>query len=84
MNERIRELAEQAGSETWSRAPMRAVTGLAFTDDNLEKFAELIVRECMRMCEVTEMSFVTHDCDVEASGAITVKQFIAEHFGVES
>jgi hypothetical protein len=47
------------------------------------KFAQLIVRECMRMCEVTEMSFVTHDCDVEASGAITVKQFIAEHFGVE-
>jgi hypothetical protein len=29
------------------------------------------------------MSFVTHECDVEASGAITVKQFIAEHFGVE-
>ena len=49
----------------------------------VEKFAELIVRECMRMCEVTEMSFVTHDCDIEASGAITVKQFIAEHFGVE-
>ena len=50
---------------------------------SMEKFAELIVKECMRMCEVTEMSFVTHDCDVEASGAITVKQFIAEHFGVE-
>ena len=48
-----------------------------------QKFAELIVQECMRMCEVTEMSFVTHECDVEASGAITVKQFIAEHFGVE-
>ena len=48
-----------------------------------QKFAELIVRECMRMCDVTEMSFVTHNCDVEASGAITVKQFIAEHFGVE-
>ena len=47
------------------------------------KFANMIVGECMRMCEVTEMSFVTHDCDVEASGAITVKQFIAEHFGVE-
>ena len=42
MNERVRELAEQAGAETWSRAPMRAVTGLAFTDENLEKFAELI------------------------------------------
>jgi hypothetical protein len=42
MNDRIRELAEQAGAETWSRAPMRVVTGLAFTDENLEKFAELI------------------------------------------
>ncbi len=49
----------------------------------MDKFAELIVRECMRMCEVTEMSFVTHDCDTEASGAITVKHFIAEHFEVE-
>ena len=77
MNERIRELVRQAGLddadfpiENWDNVP-------------LAKFAELIVRECMRMCEVTEMSFVTHDCDVEASGAITVKQFIAEHFGVE-
>jgi hypothetical protein len=42
MNDRIRELAEQAGAETWSRAPMRVLTGLAFTDENLEKFAELI------------------------------------------
>jgi len=25
---------------------------------------------------------VTHDCDVEASGAITVRKFIAEHFEV--
>jgi wyosine [tRNA(Phe)-imidazoG37] synthetase (radical SAM superfamily) len=45
LNERIRQLAEQAGAETWSRAPMRAVTGLAFTDENLEKFAELIRAE---------------------------------------
>ena len=48
MNERIRQLAEQAGAETWSRAPMRAVTGLAFTDENLEKFAELIREEHTR------------------------------------
>jgi hypothetical protein len=72
MNERIRQLAELAETKE---------IGYYFFDR--EKFAELIVRECMRMCEVTEMSFVTHDCDVEASGAITVKQFIAEHFGVE-
>jgi hypothetical protein len=74
MNERIRELAHESGLLTYN--PDGIPT-------KLEKFAELIVKECMRMCEVTEMSFVTHDCDVEASGAITDKQFIAEHFGVE-
>ncbi len=76
MNERIAKLYDQAivleGNGDYVTGELDPV-----------KFAELIVRECMRMCEVTEMSFVTHDCDVEASGAITVKQFIAEHFGVE-
>ena len=75
MNERIQELMLEAG---------KTIPGDKHIDaDFCKKFAELIVQECMRMCEVTEMSFVTHDCDVEASGAITVKQFIAEHFGVE-
>jgi len=46
MNEKIWELAKQAGAETWSRPPFRAVTGVAFTDGGLQKFAELIVREC--------------------------------------
>ena len=74
MNERVKELMVNHGLHKY------------ITEDcqhRMELLAELIVRECMRMCEVTEMSFVTHDCDVEASGAITVKQFIAEHFGVE-
>ena len=76
MNERIAELYDQA---------IVIEDGGDYVCGELDpvKFAELIVRECMRMCEVTEMSFVTHECDVEASGAITVKQFIAEHFGVE-
>ena len=82
MNERIKELVGQAkfmAEETINKQ----ISANAELNAFAEKFAELIVRECMRMCEVTEMSFVTHDCDVEASGAITVKQFIAEHFGVE-
>ena len=42
MNERIKELAAQAG------ASRRAgVGGLVFRDSELEKFAELIVKECM-------------------------------------
>ena len=76
MNEQIKQLwvqaAEKNQGDSWEEQTKF-----------IERFAELIVKECMRMCEVTEMSFVTHDCDVEASGAITVKQFIAEHFGVE-
>jgi len=72
MNERIKQLAKQAGFYKY---------GDDF-EDIIEKFAEFIVLECMRMCEVTEMSFVTHGCDVEASGAITVRKFIAEHFEV--
>jgi hypothetical protein len=75
MNERIKELWAQAAETT---------QGDSWEEQTkfIERFAELIVLECMRMCEVTEMSFVTHNCDVEASGAITVRQFIAEHFGV--
>jgi hypothetical protein len=74
MNNRIKELMIQGMTETGRLEDVQAT---------YQRFAELIVAECMRMCEVTEMSFVTHGCDVEASGAITVKQFIAEHFGVE-
>jgi hypothetical protein len=76
MNERIKPLWEEAAKTT---------QGDSWEEQTrfMERYTELIVRECMRMCEVTEMSFVTHGCDVEASGAITVKQFIAEHFGVE-
>jgi hypothetical protein len=75
MNERIKELAEQAGAETWSRAPMRAVTGLAFTglaftDENLAKFAELIVRECAQVAE-------------EVDGDSRARKCVLEHFGVE-
>ena len=79
MNERIKELAIE------SKLIAPEYNGFDHTRLSIsqQKFAELIVLECMRMCEVTEMSFVTHDCDVEASGAITVRQFIAEHFGVE-
>ena len=81
MNERIKELLEEAGFQYIKE---EGIGWAGNYNASLPKFAELIVKECMRMCEVTEMSFVTHDCDVEASGAITVKQFIAEHFGVES
>ena len=78
MEERIKELAVQAGAETWSRAPMRAVTGLAFTDENLEKFAELIVRECAEIC------MIEYDTGLDmAPQAPWIAKQIKDHFGVK-
>ena len=63
MNERIKELAEQAELN---------VT-LIFNKDKLEKFAELIVRECVKVA----MRSVSDDEPKEAW------YLIQEHFGVE-
>jgi len=74
MNERIRQLAHKAGLPTYN--PEGIPT-------KLEKFAELIVKECMRMCDVADMSLLEHNCVKEASGTQSAKDFIKEHFGVE-
>jgi len=64
MNERIRELAEQANND---------VSGNAFSMARYnEKFAELIVRECIRLCD-----------QVDLVGADDCIDNIKEHFGVE-
>jgi hypothetical protein len=64
MNERIKELAEQAGM-----GPM----GIAFSSEIMQKFAELIVRECCAIADEVERA----DMDSFAS------KFIKAHFGVE-
>ena len=70
MNERIRELAHKAGLPTYN--PEGIPT-------KLEKFAELIVRECVAICQDTDGEDNTdarsgrQDCAVE----------IREHFGVD-
>ena len=46
MNERIKQLAEQVGAVRNVLA-MGRHDGVLFTEFELEKFAELIVRECM-------------------------------------
>ena len=40
MNERIRELAEQAGC---------SIDGMGYGEGNIEKFAELIIQECSKV-----------------------------------
>jgi hypothetical protein len=76
MNERIRELAKQAKEETdtlWAK-----LTPQEFKDTYNQKFAELIVRECLKIVEPTE--------DSGDEWCVTLKgtaQEIREHFGVE-
>ena len=67
MNEqRIRELAEQAG------AVFTDVHAVSLLDDEIEKFAELIVKEMLRTCE-----------DHPAWTGRMIGEEIKEHFGVE-
>jgi len=81
MNERIKELYEQSLTHTTGKD--HAGNPMAIIKQNPEKFAELIVRECMRMCDTAQMGYLTHGLEKEASGAVSVKQYIEEHFGVE-
>jgi hypothetical protein len=84
MNKRIQQLAQEAGmyvdlnGNPWPKWMSAEECEVAY-----KKFAELIVRECMRMCDVADMSLLEHNCVKEASGTQSAKDFIKEHFGVE-
>ena len=93
MNQRIQELAEQAGfSFKYKTAPDEMNPGHKLTD--LEKFAELIVRECMSFCDETRSAYLKHrkasddftDKNIYAEGEAasdTIKYKMKKHFGVE-
>ena len=84
MNERIRELAEQAWIETSYPGSCRVVR-----EWSKEKFAELIVRECLKqikdgMVDESELLYEheeTTECVNEA--LMDAHHNIAIHFGVE-
>ena len=86
MNERIRELAEQAGHRYYpssNSGPLR----VEYLTPELEKFAELIVRECAELIDnkVTITAAETYDEVFVAkfdTKELCAKQ-IREHFGVE-
>ena len=70
MNKRIKELVEQAGFPEWSQKT------IGF---ELEKFAELIIKECVSIAKMTEPS----DSDDYRSGRYWAGVDIKKHFGVE-
>ena len=65
MNQRIKVLAIQAGAGEWGDSVIPAMM-------NIEKFAELIIGECIRLCD-----------QVDVVGADECIDNIKEHFEVE-
>jgi hypothetical protein len=72
MNERINTLAEQA---TVTRGRMRVV--------DVEKFAELIVRECARVCSNVSDALSAEPIQSNFGAAQTCLMAIKQHFGVK-
>jgi len=79
MNDRILELAKESGI-SFGGHPMNP---LSVYPSELEKFAESIIRECMRMCEVAEVGLLTHGLREESFGAINAKRCISDWFECE-
>ena len=81
MNERIKELAEQAG------------VGFLFDPDavvltfKMEKFVELIVQECIKVCEPDFLDESYEDMSEFGKGLVEGQDVaiekIKQHFGVE-
>jgi hypothetical protein len=75
MNERIKELVEQAGFKTsWQHADVQAIKMARF-----EKFAQLIVLECAAYLNGAMEVYTQSEQDLYDRGATKIKQ----HFGVE-
>ncbi len=85
MNEQIKEFMKQAGTDT---------SGKWMSIDNAEKLAELIVRECIAMCDNVSADYLKHrkgafdfqDKNIYAEGEAAcdiIKYKMKKHFGVE-
>ena len=77
MNERIKELIKQATTieeHKW---------GVSYDNFDKEKFAKLIVRECLAQVDKIRDSLEEDNEDQQALGADWAGLAIARHFGVE-
>ena len=79
MNKRLKQLAEQAGFKVnWQHEDVQAIKMARF-----EKFAELIVRECVGCCEQVISDPVPESVDTWLNGGSQCIDEIKQHFGVE-
>jgi hypothetical protein len=70
MNERIGKLAVEAGAH-WEHSDWNMPSAVYFSERDLEKFAEFIVRECANIAD-----------EYDGAGSTIVSR-IKKHFGVE-
>jgi hypothetical protein len=79
MNDRIKELAEQATEYATTRHPVSNITLSVNSDLFEQKLAELIVRECAKSLWTEEC----HNSDLALEEFERNSAKIKEHFGVE-
>jgi len=77
MNERIKELYKQAGFDSMG---IWKIIGI---HEYHEKFAELIVEECIKQVEKNFAGAVGTYAGAHNSAVLKCKKSIQEHFGVE-
>ena len=87
MNERIKELVKQAGghfsTHTLTSYPAQHRESIQLWDQNIEKFAELLLEECMTTI-LKESKWYWDKDEFESSNAIqNAARRLKEHFGVE-
>lgn len=83
MNEKIKELQKAAGIQvvrTLMREDENTEVKLMLTESQLEKFAELIVKEC---AEISDHDAVGDDPACCTNTAYRIARHIEKHFGVE-
>ena len=78
MNERIKELMKEANKDIPLGKPFWPAL-----EEFSEKFAELIVRECIGCCEQVISDPVPESVDTWLNGGKQCIQEIKQHFGVE-
>lgn len=82
MNERILEIAKQVGAH-WNHGDFNMGSSVEFQESDLEKFAELIIRECIGCCEQVISDPVPESVDTWLNGGSQCIDEIKEHFGVK-
>jgi hypothetical protein len=84
MNERIRELAEQAGVTGYFAAGTEYATPIPLSND-IEKFAELIVKECFEHCkgQLVDKKTAEHMGLTYNDAVGDCANGLLQHFGVE-